>query len=331
MVFELLRNRWMSKKAGEATRATLSPSDPALPAATTVIPASIAANDRTGFLSRKSSSTSVVNNTMKAISEVTANVSADAKMVSRCTQSQNIHADGNLTIKNSNLENKCTNKARAVATLKALADGKVQQQLRNKLQSMAESQIKNLPTSVMSSTNSNSIVKNYVESVSRITHNAYSLCGAQVESDQSFNESGKKDVTLDNLNQVNNASLDAAMNCIQQSISKAQEVQTMDNTVSSSAKAIDAGFNPFSWLTGLLSSELLGLIAPAASSCCLLFCCCMIVLLMFSGGGTTRIQAPSVNPAYAMQMAQAAAAAAKKVPAAAASAAAAAAGAAIAN
>lgn len=264
--------------------------------------------DRTGFLSRHASSKSFLRNTIRTIASVTSNVSADSETASRCNQSIDVHAKGSIHISHSQVSNTCENEAKAIATLKALSNPAIQQKLRSKIQSLAKAQMKNLPTSLMSSTDSNSTVNNYVESVSRITSNAYTRCHMEADTAQSQTFDADGDIDMSDAKLTNNASLKAAFDCIQDSISKSQAYSTIDNATSSKAVAIDSGFDPFAWLTSLFSSELLAMVLPSASCCCLLLCCCMMI--MFVGGSSggrrraARYAASSVDPALVMKMAK---------------------------
>lgn len=263
---------------------------------------------RTGFLTRHASSHSFLKNTIRTIASVTSNVSADSDTLSRCNQTIDLHAKGSIHISHSKISNTCENKAKAIATLKALSNPSIQQKLRSKIQSLAKAQMKNLPTSLMSSTDSNSTVNNYVESVSRITSNAYTRCHMEAETAQSQTYDADGDIDVSDAELTNNASLKAAFDCIQDSISKSQSYSTIDNVTSSKAVAIDSGFDPFAWLTALFSSELLGMVLPSASCCCLLLCCCMMIMLVGSSPGgrqrAPRYAMPPVDPALVMKMAK---------------------------
>lgn len=241
-----------------------------------------APNDRTGFLFRNAKSKSLLENTLKTIMSVTSNVSSDAEVISTCSQNITLKAKNTINV-DGTVSNTCENQAKAVATLKALSKPKVQQELKNQLTSMAKSQIKGLPTSLMSSTSSDSTVRNYVEQVSQITSNSYTRCASKARTYQNIDLEAK-DINIEK-GISNNASLNAVLNCMGSAVGETQAFQQMDNAVKSTATAIDSGFNPLSWLGALLAPELLAMIVPVVSSCCMMLCCCMMLLFLSSSGG----------------------------------------------
>lgn len=294
MVFQTLRRRAVHHDPKRPAGSLPRRANP--PGATSASDAWVA-SDRTGFLFRKAKSKSLLDNTLRAIMSVTSNVSSDAEVMSTCNQSINIHAKGTIRLSDSTLSNNCRNQAKAIATLKALSQPKVQQDLKDQLTSMAKSQIKGLPTSLMSSTDSDSTVRNYVEQVSQITSNSYARCSAEAKTYQSIDVDADKDVVLsDGQLLSNNASLNAVLKCVGSAVGETQAFQTLDNAVQSTAAAIDSGFDPLSWLGSLLSPQLLAMMVPIVSSCCLMLCCCAALLIISeSGGGRGASLAPFTN------------------------------------